>query len=98
MNDIYRLDMMDEWINAAYDENGDAAICDICAAEMRWNSEERFWYCPECGRTMNRESYFDHIGAQPPGSGCLADCRENYPFCKKTCDRYPIDPGDPMLT
>ena len=94
---IYRLDMKDEWANSAYDENGESVLCDICSSEMKWNPKDRLWYCPECGRQMSRAVYFDYIGADPPGADCLTNCRENYPFCKKHCERYPIDPNDPML-
>lgn len=97
-NDLYKLDMTDEWVNAAYDENGDVAVCDICGAEMKWSLERHEWYCPDCGQTMNRALYFNHIGAEPPGMECLTNCCENYPFCKKTCERYIIDSDDPILT
>ena len=90
--------MADEWRNGAYDENGDAALCDICAAELKWNPKTREWICPGCGQTMSRADYFNHIGANPPGLECLTNCGENYPFCKKTCERFTIDPDDPMLT
>lgn len=97
-DEIYELDVRDEWMNAAYDEEGDIAVCDICGAEMRWDQGNDEWYCPECGQIMNRAIYFNHIGAEPPGADCLTNCCENYPFCKKICDRYSIDPDDPMLT
>lgn len=97
-NDIYKLDMTDEWMNAAYDESGEAVACDICGADIKWDRTQREWYCPECGQTMTRALYFNHIGAEPPGLECLTTCCENYPFCKKYCERYFIDPDDPMLT
>jgi predicted RNA-binding Zn-ribbon protein involved in translation (DUF1610 family) len=96
--EIYRVDADDEWRNGAYDESGNVAVCDICGAEMRWDQGLCEWYCPECGQLMNRSQYFNHIGAEPPGRKCLTNCCENYPFCKKYCDRYKIDPNDPMLT
>lgn len=95
---LYRLDMMDEWMNTAYDEDGDVAVCDFCGADMKWDQTQREWYCPECGQTMTRALYFNHIGAEPPGLECLTNCCENYPFCKKYCERYFIDSDDPMLT
>lgn len=95
--EIYRVDMRDEWMNAAYDETGNAAVCGLCGAELRWNPVMECWYCPDCGQEMNRVEYFDFIGAQPPGAQCLTNCCENYPFCKKYCERYAIDPDDPML-
>ena len=97
-NSIYKMDMTDEWINAAYDDCGNAVLCDICGAEMKWNRKHQEWYCPNCGQVMNRAVYFNHIGAEPPGLDCLTNCHENYPFCKKNCERYIIDPNDPMLT
>lgn len=97
-NEIYKLDMKDEWMNAAYDENGDSVCCDICGEEMRWHPDDGVWRCRECGQEMTRAVYFDYIGAAPPGSECLTSCRENYPFCKKYCERYFIDPGDPIIT
>lgn len=95
---IYKLDMRDEWMNTAYDESGDAVICNICGDEMKWNPVGRKWYCPDCGQEMSRPIYFNYIGAEPPGVECLTNCCENYPFCKKVCERYLIDPTDPMLT
>lgn len=97
-DEIYKLDMKEEWAGSAYDEEGEAVLCDICGEEMKWNQAENEWYCPGCGQAMSRAVYLDYIGADPPGSDCLTGCRENYPFCKKYCDRYAIDPMDPMLT
>lgn len=96
-NKIYRLDMNEEWTGGAYDEEGEAVFCDICGGELKWDQAKGEWYCPECGQVMSRAVYFDYIGAGPPGTECLTNCRENYPFCKKYCDRYLIDPRDPML-
>lgn len=95
---IYRLDMNKEWRNAAYDENGETVICDICGSDLKWNRHSHEWCCHDCGQRFIRPLYFDYIGAQPPGVDCLTKCRENYPFCKKTCEKYLIDPSDPMLT
>lgn len=97
-SEIYKLDMREEWMNTAYDENGEAVFCDICGGELKWNGESGIWCCRDCGQEMTRSVYFDFIGAEPPGAECLTNCRENYPFCKKTCDRYLIAPTDPMLT
>lgn len=94
---FHRLDMMDEWLNGAYDEDGDAALCDICGSELKWNPIEENWYCPDCGQTMDRPAYLNHIGAEPPGDVCLTECWENYPLCKQCCTRYSIPPDDPML-
>ena len=97
-DEIYKLDMNREWTESAYDENGDSVFCDICGGEMKWRQSENQWRCQDCGQEMRRVVYFDYIGADPPGSECLTRCRENYPFCKKYCERYLIDPRDPMLT
>jgi len=94
---IYRLNAYDEWANGAWDEQGESALCDLCGEEMKWNPVMVKWYCPGCEQEMDRAVYFNHIGANPPSSACLSDCEENYPFCKKYCDRFEIDPNDPML-
>lgn len=96
-DDIYKLDMKEEWACSTYDEQGEAVYCDICGGELKWHPSENRWICKDCGQEMSRAVYFDYIGAEPPGSACLTNCRENYPFCKKYCDRYLIDPRDPML-
>lgn len=95
--ELYELDAHDEWMNGAYDENGDSVVCDICGGEMKWSPRDCEWYCPDCGQRMSRPVYFNHIGAQPPERECLTNCCENYPFCKNTCERCFIDPDDPML-
>lgn len=95
-DDIYRIDAGDEWENSAYDEDGMAAVCDVCGEEMKWSPSERNWFCPSCGRDMGRAEYFNHIGAEPPGSRCMTNCSENYPACKLMCPWYEIDPDDPM--
>ena len=96
--ELYEIDARDEWMNAAYDEEGGVAVCDICGQELRWNPTRHMWTCPGCGQEMNRAVYFNHIGAEPPGRDCLTSCYENYPFCKKSCVRYSISSDDPMLT
>ena len=96
--EIYRVDVTDQWINSAYDENGNGVVCDRCGTGMRWKPEEMIWYCPDCGQEMDRPTYFNYIGAEPPTSECITNCCENYPFCKKYCERFEIDPDDPMLT
>lgn len=96
-DEIYKLDMLDEWRNTAWDEDGNAALCEICESELRWSEADRMWHCPGCGRTLSRAEYFNFIGAQPPDSACLTNCLENYPFCKKYCERFCVDPNDPML-
>ena len=93
-----RYSMYDEWENSAYDEDGNAVSCDgySCDGELKWDPTRALWVCPECGKEFDRYDFFSYIGAQPPGSFCTS-CSENYPFCKKTCSRYDIDPNDPML-
>lgn len=96
-NDTFcRLSAFDEWVNGAWDEKGERALCDRCGEEMKWNPVMVFWYCTGCGQEMDRKTYFNHIGASLPGEDCLFPCEENYPFCKKICERYNIDPNDPM--
>ena len=84
-DDIYQVDCKDEWINGAYDENGDSAVCDICGEEMKWDPTKHNYKCSSCGQEMDRAAYFNHIGADPPSAICLTRCRENYPFCKSFC-------------
>lgn len=96
--EVYEVDVHDEWVNSAYDEEGGAVPCDLCDSEMRWDPERRIWYCPECERAMDRAVYFNYIGANPPGPDCITNCLENYPFCKKYCERYNIPPNDPMIS
>lgn len=94
---LHRIDAFDDWVNGAWDEQGDRAVCDLCGGEMKWNPVMAKWYCPDCEQEMDRKTYFNHIGAIPPGEACLVSCEENYPFCKKHCEHYEIDPTDPML-
>lgn len=96
--DIFKLDMMDEWLNGAYDENGDEAVCDICYAGLYHDPERDVYYCRRCGSEMTRARFLDYIGANPPGPACNGECKENYPLCKQWCRLYDIDPHDPMLT
>lgn len=95
-DEIYKIDMRSEWLNSAYDENGNAVLCDLCGEEMKWNPRKHIWFCPDCGQEMSRAVYFNHIGADFPGRECLTNCRENYPICKRSCERFSIDPDDPM--
>lgn len=32
-----RLSAFDEWVNGAWDEKGEQALCDRCGEEMKWN-------------------------------------------------------------
>lgn len=95
--DLYQVDAADAWINAGYDEQGEAVPCDACDEEMLFDENERWWICPGCGRTMNRAQWFRYIGANPPGAKCLAQCSENYPICKRWCTIYEIRLDDPMM-
>ncbi len=93
---IHEIDAFDDWANSAYDEYENAVMCERCFSEMKWEPVRKVWYCPECESEMDRSTYFAYIGAQPPGDICLSGCCENYPFCKKHCEHYLIDPDDPM--
>ena len=94
---LYRVDARDAWINAGYDETGEAIPCDVCGDEMRFDAANRWWVCPGCGRWMDRVQWFDYIAAHPPGHKCLSMCNENYPICKRWCKVYRISPNDPMM-
>ena len=96
-DDIYDISAEDDWMNGAYTEDGDEAVCDRCGEALHWNLLERYYECDSCGQVMDRAVYFNHIGASPPGEACIT-CNENYPFCKKYCLEYEIDPNDPKLT
>lgn len=61
-----------------FDENGDGVYCDMCGAEMTYKDGQ--YSCSECWRTMDRNSFFDYIGASPPGPEC-ASCDNLYPGC-----------------
>lgn len=93
--DIYRIDARDEYLNGAYDDEGNGVYCDHCSGEMFHRGNE--WVCRECGKAMSRMEYLGYIGAEPPGSKCFTNCNENYPLCKKWCKVYEIDPDDPIL-
>ena len=95
--EFYQIDALDDWINGAYTEDGDEALCSACGEPMRYDEENFMYVCPGCGYFLNRTDYFSHIGANPPGSICISQCKENYPVCKKWCVDYDIDPDDPML-
>ncbi|MEG2624364.1 MAG: hypothetical protein RSC06_15855 [Clostridia bacterium] len=85
------------WRNGAYTEDGNVAICDRCGEDMQWNPVMQNWHCQGCEQIMDRPVYFNHIGANPPGSYCIPDCEENYPYCKKRGEHYEIDPNDPLM-
>lgn len=61
-----------------YDEHGDTVICDECGHEIYW--KDGIYVCPQCGKTMSRQVFFDYIGAMPPGPKCLT-CDNLYPGC-----------------
>ena len=85
---FYRVDARDEWLNGAYDEDGEQVYCDACGDELKWDPADRCWRCEGCGNQKSRAQFFDFIGANPPGVKCLSQCRENYPFCRKSCPWY----------
>lgn len=94
---IRKLDPHDEWVNGAYDEEGMQVTCSYCDGDLKFDPSAGHWYCTECGTTMGRREYFNYIGANPPGPHCMNICSTNYPFCKKYCTTYEIDPDDPLL-
>ena len=73
--ELYKVDAADAWINAGYDEQGEAVPCDACGDEMQFDDEDRVWVCPGCGRRMSRVQWFNYICASPPGVKCLTLCR-----------------------
>lgn len=85
---IYKIDAKDEFVNGAYDEDGDCASCDRCDGELRF--EDGQWVCRECGNVIDRPSYFNYIGAEPPGDACIT-CGNNYPLCKRWCHIYNVE-------
>lgn len=89
--------MRNEWKYSAYDEDGNSVNCDICDGELKFNKRKCIWCCSDCGREMNRDLYFQYIGAEPSGEKCLKQCKTNYPFCKKKCKYYSIDISDPII-
>lgn len=94
---LFRRNAFDDWLNGSFDDEGGSAVCGRCFTELRWKSDGSGCYCPECEQELDRSDYFNYIGAQPPGSDCVYGCTEPYPQCKQFCDRYSIDPDDPML-
>lgn len=88
-----------EFMNTAYDENGDEVPCDICDRTMKWKPSRRLWTCSDCGREMKRAQFFNYIGADPPSTKCLSSCYENYPLCKRYCPFFDVsdDPDGPMI-
>lgn len=94
--EIWKIDAHDEWVNGAYDEEGNGITCSRCDMDYGWDPKKHDYYCRGCGERMSREEFFAFIGAQPPGPDCMSVCRTNYPFCKRDCIRHDIDPDDPM--
>jgi len=95
--DVYVVDAYSDFVNGAYDEQGEQVICDVCGSDMRWDPECRSWKCTECWNEKNRVQWFSYLCANPPGPKCISQCMENYPFCKRICRWYKIPKDDPML-
>lgn len=79
-NGLYGIlsnDMEHAEYDDVYDENGGAVYCE-CGAEICWR--DGVYICPQCGKTMSRQTFFDYIGAKPLGEACLR-CDNLYPGC-----------------
>lgn len=68
----------DSEIDDIYDEEGNEVYCDYCGGIMKWSGNE--CVCPNCGQRMDRQTFFNHIGAEPPGPECVL-CTNIYPGC-----------------
>lgn len=62
----------------AYDEDGDSVECEHCGQQIVFKGGD--YYCPECDEVIDREDFFDMIGADPPGDECYT-CDNKYPGC-----------------
>lgn len=60
------------------DEDGFPVICEYCGANIMW--KDGAYICPHCGNEMDREDFFNYIGATPPGPECV-HCNSLYPGC-----------------
>lgn len=64
----------------AYDEEGNSVCCPSCGDEMYFKDGTNTFVCLSCGYEMDRQEYFDYIGAEPPGEECKT-CDSLYPGC-----------------
>ena len=64
----------------AYDEEGNSVCCPSCGDEMYFKDGTNIFVCLSCGYEMDRQEYFDYIGAEPPGEECKT-CDSLYPGC-----------------
>lgn len=70
----------DESYEEIYDEDGSEAyvICNYCRTNIRFKDGQ--YICPNCNTVIDRATYFNYIGANPPSEKCLS-CDSNYPHC-----------------
>jgi len=69
---------LDKSYEEVFDEDGNSVNCDLCNGYIAWHEGQ--YVCPECGRTMSRRDFFEHIGSVPPGPECET-CSNLYPGC-----------------
>jgi hypothetical protein len=69
---------LDHDYDDVYDEDGDGVYCDLCNSEIGWKDGQ--YICTGCGRVIDRDVFFNYIGAEPPGNEC-ATCNNLYPGC-----------------
>lgn len=72
------FESVDTFYDYAYDEEGDSVYCDYCGSEIIFQDGE--YTCLGCGQVMDRKTFFNYIGAEPPGKECLT-CTNLYPGC-----------------
>lgn len=97
--DVRLVDMQDEMQNLAHDEDGDEVSCPDCGSDaFYWSEDGERVICQDCDTEMDREDFFNYIGANPPSDRCL-HCFGLYPQCKRDCNEegVAIDPDDPYL-
>lgn len=59
-----------------YDTEGYEVRSECCGVPIKWQDDH--YVCPECGQTIEREYFFNYIGAELPGELCLT-CDQLYP-------------------
>lgn len=97
--EVRPVDMQEEIRDRARDEDGDAVCCPDCGLdEFYWTEDGELVVCLDCETEMDREDFFNYIGANPPSGRCL-HCTGHYPQCKRDCDEegVTIDPDDLYL-
>lgn len=91
-----RVDIYHGKYDFAADEYGDFAICSHGVGEdnfeyIRYKGKE-LYFCPGCGTDMNRDGFFNYIGAHEYIKECL-NCNGNYPMCREYCSEYEKETG-----